>query len=171
MTLASVHVPLMQPPLPPFVSREVVERVLVHHEGISLVTSTPPASSEGPKASKVTNSEWVRSVLCMPVLDLDGRVIAIVAAINRDEGSARAEQVIEVGGGPEEQGVASPCGAKEGVSKGFGPEDARVMGGVCVQVAAAIINLTRRPEEQVSFVENLKLLRAQQGIATHTFEA
>lgn len=184
--------------LPSFVTREVVERVLGSREGVSLQTdyyvSLWALDPSQPQPGVVTNPDMVRSVACLPVLDLEGRVIALLAAVNKDPTTSTTSSK-QAGAG------AAAGGSDVVVVSAFTAEDERALAGICAQVrptlspcplacrpalstsyrpgrgpagcsaclllrqvSAAMINLGRRPEEQVSFAENVKLLKAHQAL-------
>jgi hypothetical protein len=77
----------------------------------------------------------VDNLLCLPVLDMDGQVLAIVAVVNATK------------------------------KHDFSLEDQKTMVGLCAQVSEALINMPRRPEEHVSLGENLELLSLHSHLA------
>ncbi len=105
-------------------------------EALATTTAAPP--SPQPQPSSMRKRAGVESALCLPVLDQQGRTVAVVAAVNR------------LGGG-DDGGL-------------FGREDAKALAGLCAQTSEALTNLTRRPEEHVSLGENLELLAAHSAL-------
>lgn len=102
------------------------------------------------RKERTTTRTTVDSLLCLPVLDKDGQVLAIVAVVN-----AAAATVAN--------------GSKGSKKHDFGHEDQKTLAGLCAQVAEALINMTRRPEEHVSLSENLDLLAAHSNLAFHEY--
>lgn len=79
----------------------------------------------------------VDSALCLPVLDADGRVVAVVAAVNNGAATRSFDTATE---------------AKAGLA------------GLCAQASAAVTNLGRRPEMHASLSETLQLLATHSAL-------
>lgn len=92
---------------------------------------------EGGGTLEGTKGGGVDSALCLPVLDADGRVVAVVAAVN-NEGAARFFDTATDG--------------KAGLA------------GLCAQASAAVTNLGRRPEMHASLSETLQLLATHSAL-------
>jgi GAF domain-containing protein len=135
--------------LPLVLAQEVVEQVLESKVGLKMWSRRADAyyPSDGGKEERVTSSSAqqkekrliyrrqrsggeaaVESLICWPVLDKEGQVMAIVVAVNATK------------------------------QKDFDGQDETALAGLCAHVAEALINMTRRPEEHVSLTENLELL-------------
>jgi len=130
--------------LPLVLAQEVVEQVLGSKVGLRMWSRRADAyypEAEGGREEGVDKEKRltyrrqrsggeaaVESLLCLPVLDKEGQVMAIVVAVNAAK------------------------------SKDFVVQDEKALAGLCAHVAEALINMTRRPEEHISLTENLELL-------------
>jgi hypothetical protein len=112
-------------------------------------TVAAPVSTQRQQDGRRGRVGRVESALCLPVLDEQGRVVAVVAVVNRsleeDDHHTHRDDVGSSG-------------------RGFGREDATALAGLCAQASEALTNLTRRPEEHVSLGENLGLLAAHSAL-------
>lgn len=136
-----------------------MERVLGSREGVSLQTdyyvSLSALDPSQPQPGVVTNPDMVRSVACLPVLDLEGRVIALLAAVNKEPTTSTTSSVKHAGAG------AAAGGSDVVVVSAFTAEDERALAGICAQVRPPLSpGLPARPDCRLLTVLVVVLLAA-----------
>jgi len=98
----------------------------------------------------------IHSVLAMPILNTEGEVIGIIAAINRTD---TTHTTTTSGSSSRSSSSSSSSSSSNSSSRGFTSADEKFMLGMCAQLSEAIGNMKRRPEEYTTFVEKLELLK------------
>ena len=132
--------------------QELLLPVLHHGQAVNY-TAAPSSSASSSSASSSSASSSPSSLshphnaLSWPVLDREGKLVAVAIALNHRTGG-REKKEKEVGG----------------LYTSFGPVEERMMVNLCVQLSEALDNLYRRPEEHNSFEQNADALAVHGGV-------